>query len=197
MTPRAAAARYARALFDVAVTDRLDLERAEQELVAFAGVLKANPSLGRVLTNPAVPAPRKAAVVRELLTRSSVLPQVGRLLTLLAERDRLMLLDDLIAAFQDRVMEHHQVVRAELTTAIELPADRVAVLREGLARATGRRVHLQTRVDPSIVGGAVTRIGSTVYDGSVTGQLQRLKERLLDTDDGRRTTDDGLYEHQS
>lgn len=182
MTPRAAAARYARALFDVAVKDRLDLDRAERELAAFAGVLEANPSLGRVLTNPAVPAPRKAAVVRELVTRSSVLPQVARLLTLLAERDRLVLLDDLIAAFQERVMEHHQVVRAELTTAIELPADRVAVLREGLARATGRQVHLQTRVDPSIVGGAVTRIGSTVYDGSVTGQLQRLKERLLETE---------------
>jgi F-type H+-transporting ATPase subunit delta len=62
---------------------------------------------------------------------------------------------------------------------VELPADRVAALKTGLARATGRQVHLETRVDPSIVGGAVTRIGSTVYDGSVTTQLQKLKQQLI------------------
>jgi F-type H+-transporting ATPase subunit delta len=69
-------------------------------------------------------------------------------------------------------------VRAEVTTAIELPVERVNTLRDGLARATGRQVQLEARVDPTIIGGAVARIGSTVYDGSVTTQLQKVKDRL-------------------
>ena len=79
-------------------------------------------------------------------------------------------------------MDHHQVVRAEVTTAIALPPDRVVALQQGIARATGRQVQLETRVDPAIIGGVVTRVGSTVYDGSVTTQLQRLKEQLSATD---------------
>ena len=75
-------------------------------------------------------------------------------------------------------MEHAKIVRAEVIMAIGLPADRVAALQQGLAQATGRQVQLDTRVDPSIIGGAITRIGSTVYDGSVTRQLQKMKEAL-------------------
>jgi F-type H+-transporting ATPase subunit delta len=74
------------------------------------------------------------------------------------------------------------VVRALVTTAMELPAERVSALQRGLAAATGRTVQLEVRVDPSIVGGAVTRIGSTVYDGSVTTQLARLKQQLVAAD---------------
>jgi F-type H+-transporting ATPase subunit delta len=62
---------------------------------------------------------------------------------------------------------------------MELPAERVAALQRGLAQATGREVQLETRVDPSIIGGAITRIGSTVYDGSVTRQLEKMKEALM------------------
>ena len=132
-----------------------------------------------MLSNPAIPAPRKRAVIEQLLARGgSLAPSVGRLLTLLADRDRLVLLPDIAAAYQDRLMEHAKVVRAEVITAIGLPADRVAALQQGLGQATGRQVQLETRVDPSIIGGAITRIGSTVYDGSVTRQLQKMKEAL-------------------
>jgi F-type H+-transporting ATPase subunit delta len=133
-----------------------------------------------VFFNPAVPAPRKRAVVERLLVLSPLSPPVARLLVLLAERDRLTILEDLTRAFRERVMDHQQIVRAEVTTAITLPADRVAALQNGIARATGRKVQLETKVDPSIIGGAVTRIGSTVYDGSVVTQLQKLKETLTD-----------------
>jgi F-type H+-transporting ATPase subunit delta len=63
-------------------------------------------------------------------------------------------------------------------TAVDLPADRVAALQQGLAQATGRQVQLASRIDPSIIGGAIAKVGSTVYDGSVTRQLQRMKETL-------------------
>ena len=79
------------------------------------------------------------------------------------------------------LLDHQQVVRAELTTAEAISSEQEAQLRERLARATGRQVMLTTRVDPAILGGVVTRIGSTVYDGSLAAQLTRLRARLSST----------------
>ena len=180
MTSRAAATRYARALFDVAVKERADLHRIQRELSSFAALVAGNDALARALTNPAIPAAKKRAVVEELLRHAGdVSPVLARLLLLLADRDRLILLSEVARAYDLRLMDHEHVVRAEVVTAVPLPADRVAELRAGLGHATGRDVHLETRVDPSIVGGAVARIGSTVFDGSITRQLAKLKESLL------------------
>lgn len=182
MTPRAAAGRYARALFDVALRERLDLHAVARDLDAFAAQVNAHPDLKRALSNPAIPPARKRSVVDALLARASLAPVVSRTIALLADRDRLALLDGIRDAFRERLMDHEQVVRAQVTTAIELPADRAAALQQGIARATGRQVQLETRVDPAIMGGAVTRIGSTVYDGSITTQLQRLRRQLADVE---------------
>lgn len=179
MTSRAAAIRYARALFDVARKEA-DVDQAGRDLSAFAQLVASHDLLPRVLSNPAIPAARKRAVIEQLLARAgSVSPVVAKLLTLLADRDRLALLPDIVVAYQDRLMAHAKVVRAEVVTAIGLPGDRVSALQQGLAEATGRQVQLDTRVDPSIIGGAIARIGSTVYDGSVTRQLEKMKEALV------------------
>jgi F-type H+-transporting ATPase subunit delta len=178
MTSRGAATRYARAFFDVAQKEA-DIQRVGEELKAFNATISGHETLARVFANPAVPAARKRAVVQELLNRAgAVTPVTARLTLLLAERDRLPLLPEIVTAYETRLMEHAKVVRAELTTAIELPQERVEALRSGLANVTGRQVQLSTRVDPAIIGGAVARIGSTVYDGSVTTHLQKVKERL-------------------
>jgi F-type H+-transporting ATPase subunit delta len=178
MTSRAAGTRYARALFDVARKEA-DIEQVGRDLDGFAALVAGHDTLARVLSNPAIPAAKKRAVVNELVTRAgSLSPLVGKLLTLLADRDRLALLPEISAAYRTRLMEHAKVVRAEIVTAVELPADRVAALQLGLARATGRQVQLESRVDPSIIGGAIARVGSTVYDGSVTRQLEKMKEAL-------------------
>jgi F-type H+-transporting ATPase subunit delta len=182
MTPRAAAARYARALFDVMRKERLDSEQVLRELTDFSDLVKGHPDLMRTFANPVIPPARKRAVVEQLVARNPVLPQVGRLLMMLAERGRLSLLEDVKQAFRARVMEYRQIVEAEVTTAIPLPPDRVSALQQGIARATGWQVQLDTKVDPSIIGGAVTRIGSTVYDGSVTTQLQKLKRQLVEAE---------------
>ena len=117
--------------------------------------------------------------MEQLLARAgTITPTLSKLLLLLADRDRLALLPDLASSYEARLMEHANVVRAELTSAVDLGADRVAALHQGLERVTGRQVQLETRVDSSIIGGAVARIGSTVYDGSVTTQLQKVQERL-------------------
>jgi F-type H+-transporting ATPase subunit delta len=178
MTNRTAAARYARALFDVALKERADLVRIEQELTRLLALFQDHPELDKALLNPAVPVPRKQRVVGELTTRLALSPVVAKLAALLAERDRLVLVPDLVASYRERLLDHQKVVRAEVTTAVPLPADRASALERGLAKLTGRTVTLSTKVDPTIIGGIVARIGSTVYDGSVTRQLEKMKERL-------------------
>ena len=178
MTNKTAALRYARALLDVAVKEKADLEQIENELSQFADLLKRYPTLAKVLLNPAVPVPRKRAAVAELLAQARLSPILSKLIALLADRDRLVLLPDLLAAYRDRLLDHRHVVRAEVTTAAPVDAGRVQAIQNSLAKVTGRTVTMATKVDPSIIGGLVARIGSTVYDGSVTRQLERMKERL-------------------
>jgi F-type H+-transporting ATPase subunit delta len=179
VTHRTAAIRYARALIDVAVKEHADLSLIEGQLAEFVALVSSHANLERVLLNPAVPAPRKRAAVAELTARAKLQPVLSKLLVLLAERDRLVLLPDLVSAYRERVQAIQNVVRAEVTTAAPLAPERAQQIEQSLAKATGRTVHLSTRVDPAIVGGLVTRIGSTVYDGSVTNHLRRMKQRLL------------------
>ena len=181
MTNRTAATRYARALLDVAIQEKSDLEAIERELASFVDLFADHPALEKVLLNPAVPVPRKRAAVVELTRTAKLSPTVAKLLALLAERDRLVLLPDLLASYRDRLLDYRKVVRAEVTTAAPLAADRAKAIESSLAAMTGRTVVLDTRVDPSIIGGVVARVGSTVYDGSVTRQLQKMKERLVES----------------
>ena len=177
MIVRAIARRYAVALFDV-LGSRGDLDRAGRDLVAIAGVVNGHAQLQKVLETPAVPPSKKRGIVDALLTDSGVMPEVRRLLLLLADSDRLTLLSEISQAFADRLMELRRVVPAEVVTAVALePADREA-LAAALGRATGTQVTLTERVDPEIVGGLIARVGSLVFDGSLTRQVQRLREQL-------------------
>jgi F-type H+-transporting ATPase subunit delta len=179
MTGRAAAIRYARALFDVALKEG-DIQQVGRDLRQFSELVSSNEALSRVLSNPAIPVQKKRALVQELIARAgAVSPIVAKLLALLADRDRLNLLPDIVQSYEHRLMDHAQVVRADVVTAIALPSDRVQALQQGLSRATGRQVQLENRIDSSIIGGAVARVGSTVYDGSVMTQLEKLRQQLI------------------
>jgi F-type H+-transporting ATPase subunit delta len=181
MTNRTAANRYARALLDVAVKENQDLGAIEQQLAEFTDFLKKHPTLEKVLLNPAIPAPRKRAAVSAVIAQTKLATSLGKLLVLLAERDRLVLVPDLLAAYRDRLLDHQKVVRAEVTTAAALPADRAKALERRLAQVTGRNVTMATRVDPALIGGVVARVGSTVYDGSVAAQLQKMKQKIVES----------------
>lgn len=178
MTNRTAANRYARALFEVAQKEKVDLAEIERQLAAFTNLLTEHATLEKVLLNPAVPAPRKRAAVTELATRTKMPPVLAKLLALLADRDRLILLPDLLAAYRARLLDHQKVVRAEITTAVPLTPGRAGAIERSLAKVTGRTVTLATRVDPSLIGGIVARLGGTVYDASVTTQLQKMRRQL-------------------
>ena len=180
MTSRAAAARYARALLDVVIKERGNPEQVEQELASMAGIIGTHPELQRVLTNPAIPVTAKRGVVQELTSRVKVSPPLAKLALLLADRDRLGLLPELLDVYRERLMDHRQVVRAEVTTAVPLSQDRAAQLEKRLSELTGRRVMMTAKVDQSLIGGIVTRIGSTVYDGSVATHLETMKQKLME-----------------
>jgi F-type H+-transporting ATPase subunit delta len=178
VTARTAAVRYARALFDVALKEGGDLSEIEAQLGSFADLFNQYPTLSKVLLNPAVPASRKRSAVAELTKGAGLSPVLEKLLVLLAERDRLVLLPELVAAYRERLAEHQKIVRANVTTATPLTADRVEQIRRSLTQATGREVTLTTHVDPALIGGLVARVGGTVYDASVTTQLEKMRQRL-------------------
>jgi F-type H+-transporting ATPase subunit delta len=180
VTPRAAAARYARALLDVVLHEQGDPEQVEQELAAVAALLAQNRELHHALTNPAVPVAGKRGVITELSGRLKPSGPLGKLLLLLADRDRLALVPDLVDVYRERLMDYRQVVRAEVTTATPLPPEHASQLQRRLAELTGRTVTMTTKVDPGIIGGVVARIGSTVYDGSVATQLESMKQKLME-----------------
>lgn len=180
MTARTAANRYARALLEVSIA-QADPEQVGRELEDFVSLLTAQDAPWKLLLNPAVPAPRKKAVVAELATRAGLAPVLQRTVVMLAERDRLALLPDIVERYREHLMDHLQVARAEVTTATPLPPDRAQALERSLAAATGKQVTIVSRVDPSIVGGVVARIGSTVYDGSVARHLERIREQLSES----------------
>jgi F-type H+-transporting ATPase subunit delta len=178
VTHRTAATRYARALLDIATKEQADLSSVESDLAGFVALFDATPTLSKALLNPVVPAGRKRATVEALVARAALVPVVGKLLVLLADRDRFALLHTVLDIYRERLMEQRHIIRARVTTATPMPAAQAKSIEESLARATGRTVVLSADVDPAIVGGLVARVGSTVYDGSVTHQLQRLKQRL-------------------
>ena len=179
MSNQASANRYAKALLDVAIKEA-DPVKAEQELATFAELFASHDDLRKAMLNPAVPVTAKRAVMEQLVARVKPSKPVGKLLMLLAGRDRLELLPDLVTAYRDRLMDYQLIVRAEVVTTIALPADRAKQLERRLAEATGRTVRMTARVDPSIIGGAVARIGSTVFDGSIRTQLVKIKEILAE-----------------
>jgi len=179
MSTRASAARYARALLEVAIAES-NPETAERDLTQFVDLLPGHPDLQRLFANPAVSAGAKRGVVQQLVDRLRPVSPVGKLLVLLASHGRLELLPDLLVVYRERLREHQKVVQAEITTAMPLSPERSAQLQQRLATMTGRTVMMTTNVDQAIIGGVVARVGSTVYDGSVATQLARLRERLAE-----------------
>jgi F-type H+-transporting ATPase subunit delta len=178
MSLKTSATRYARALLDVAVTQS-DPSRVESDLTAMANLVTGNAELHVALTNPRVPEGARTALVRALAERTHIDVLVTRLLVLLAERGRLELFPAIAEAYRERLLAYRKIVRAQVTTPAPLSDERTNALRESLSRVTGREVQLDVAVDPTLIGGVVARIGSTVYDGSVRTQLQKVRRQLL------------------
>ena len=182
MTLQSIARRYATALFDVTRKNN-SLDAAQAGLVSFVALTNGSPELATVFASPAVPALKKRAVADALVAQLNVSPEIKNLIAALGDRDRLGLVADVAAAFDARVRQEKQILQADVTTAVPLSADRAAALAASLGKALGGTVTIEQHVDPSIVGGVIAKVGSLVFDGSVTRQLELMKT-VLKTDAG-------------
>ena len=150
------------------------------ELESVVTALRDNRDLNHALLSPHLPPASRLAIVRALAERSNLAPPLAKLLVLLADRGRLELLPDLVAVYRARLLAHQNIVQAAVTSAAPLSGDTLQSLERRLSDATGKQVQLTADVDPGLIGGIVTRIGSTVYDGSIRTQLHKLKQQLVD-----------------
>jgi F-type H+-transporting ATPase subunit delta len=175
-------ARYARALVDLATKPSPEItgERAAAELRAFEGVWEQSAELRNILLSPAVSAARKRAVVGALAGNLGISRIVRNFLYVVIDHRRIAEVAAMRAAFEEMLDERLGIVRVHVTSAREMTEAQRDAMGTELARATGRKVRLQHAVDPQLIGGAVARIGSTTYDGSVRGQLDDLKRRLAE-----------------
>jgi F-type H+-transporting ATPase subunit delta len=179
MSLRTSATRYAKALLDVAIKES-DPVRIEQDLGAIVAAMTEHQELGRVLTSPGTPQAARVNIIKALSARAQLQPPVAKLLALLADRGRLELLPELLAVYRERLLAHNNVIRASVTSATPLPAKRVEALAASLGELTGKKVQLDATVDPAIIGGVITRLGSTVYDGSIRTQLAKMRQQLVE-----------------
>jgi F-type H+-transporting ATPase subunit delta len=180
MTLSAVAARYANALADVvtASTSQLSPEQAVAELRSFETTLRDSAELHNALITPAVPGSRKKAVVGRIADVLKVSRVTRNFLFVLIDHRRISSLRDIIDLFEEVVDARLGYARAEVLSATELNETQRRALNSQLERLTGKQIRMRFAIDPTLIGGAVARIGSTVYDGSVRGQLATLERRL-------------------
>ena len=171
------ARRYAAALADV-VTGRDEAREVQEELSAWELMVEGNPDLLEVLRNPTIPYEQKRKVLDTLVERTRVRPTTANFLQVLLRNHRLAELREINRRFAQELDDRRGVVVAHVTTARNVPeTDRVR-LADKLSSLTGRRVRLQFDVDEELIGGVVTRVGSTVYDGSVRTKLEQIKLKM-------------------
>ena len=172
-----AANRYAKALLDVLypTTAELGLE----QLLKFSGLLSSQEQMRQLLENPTIAADRRKELFRVIAESLSYDKHVHNFLNLLIERNRLDLLSDIVSAYQKLLDEKLGIVRAKVTSAGPLDAAQQKSIAAKLEQVTGKQVLVELSVDPSLIGGVVARVGSTIYDGSIRQQLQVFKQRLI------------------
>jgi F-type H+-transporting ATPase subunit delta len=172
-------ARYARAFADVVTAERLDTTKLDQQLNDFLLTWDGSAELRELFVNPAVAAPQKIAVLDKMNVKLKLQKELRNLLAVLIKNDRIGEVGEVAAAYRTELQERQGIRSVEIVTARELSEQDRAGLTAGVGKLAGAKIQASFKLDTSILGGTVVRIGSTVYDGSVRGRLERLKEALV------------------
>ncbi len=181
--PSAVSSRYARALVDIVTGPAATEAGKDPKLVAmrlaeFHTLLAESSELRILFSTPAVAAAKKKAILAELALRLELDVLTKNFLNVLIDNDRMILLGEIAEAFDSLLDERLGVVLAEITTARTLEEAEQQQLAGALHAKTGKQVRMNFSLDPNLIGGIVARIGSTIYDGSVRGQLERIRGKL-------------------
>lgn len=171
-------ARYASAFLDVVTAAKLDTAAIERQLNDFLATWQGSRELREFFENPSIPAAQKVAILDKLNAKLGMQKELRNLVAVLIDNDRIASVADVAAAYRQLLQEKLGIHPAEIVTARELGKEERDALLLEVGKLVGGRVEATFRQDKTILGGAVVRIGSTVYDGSVRGRLERLREEL-------------------
>jgi F-type H+-transporting ATPase subunit delta len=174
---KSASLQYANALADIALAQGA-ADPAVKQLTAFGAVYSDSAELRNVLANPAVPIQEKHGVIEKISARLGASKIIRNFLFVVADHQRTHILPEIVATFQEVIRQRQGVAEAEVSSAVELSAAQKKEMTQTLTRLTGKKIETKYSLDPALLGGAVVRIGDTVYDGSVRSRLNELRARL-------------------
>ena len=173
------AARYARAFADVVTQEKLDTAELDRQMNDFLLTWDASTELRDLFVNPAVATVQKVAVLDKMNAKLGLRKELRNLLAVLIKNDRIGEVRDVVQSYRSEMQERQGIRSAEILTARELSEKDRDALVAGVGKLAGAQIQASFKLDKSILGGTVVRIGSTVYDGSVRGRLERLKDALV------------------
>ncbi len=173
------APRYAHAFAEVAAAKNIDVAVAQQQMRDFADTLKGSPDLHEVLLNPSIPEDQKLRLLDAIAGKLGMFREVRNFIAVIMDHHRLASLDEILAEYDLVTDEGSGIAEAEITTSRPLNDEDRNTLEQQVAQLAGGRVRASYHEDAALLGGAIVRIGSTVYDGSVRAQLQQLKAKLI------------------
>jgi len=172
------ASTYARAFADVVLSAHLEVNRALSELRAISSLLAQSPELCRVWENPAIPGDQKRRVLDVIAQRDGLTKQARNLVAVLIDHRRIHFLDPVIRQLEKELDARLGFAEAEIVTVRELIDTEKREFETQVGKLTGKKVRAHYAQDASLLGGATVRVGSTIYDGSVKGQLERIREEI-------------------
>jgi len=175
---KALAERYASALVDVAL-EKKQADQVKQELAAFAAMVRESDELHAFLANPSIARASKHAAIEQLVARMGASRTLRNYLFVIVDQRRAGMLIEIEQAFSALLDARQGITQATVTSAAELTAAERKEMDAALAKLTGKKVQAQFITDAALIGGAVVRIGSTIYDGSVRAQLDRMRLRMI------------------
>jgi F-type H+-transporting ATPase subunit delta len=170
---------YARAFADVVFEASLNAHKVQGQLDDFVAAWRESADLREVFLDPSFPADQKVEILDKLNARLGMATQVRNFIAVLIQHDRMNMLDDVLSEYRKEMNQRLGISEVRVTTARPLEADERRGIEQKVAALTGTQVQATYHEDKSLLGGVVVSVGSTVYDGSVKGKLDRLKEQLV------------------
>ncbi len=178
MRDRRLAVRYAKALLSV-LSDPSEAEATDAFLTSVSSAIEQSTELRTILLDPAVPREQRRKALRALAEAKNMPRTVGNFFATLVDHNRTAALPAIAEMFHVAREAGLGIVPAEMTTATPMSDEQRTRAEQAIRKLTGQKVNLTCRVDPDLIGGAVTRIGSTVYDGSLRNQLSQLRSQMV------------------
>ncbi len=174
---KSASLQYANALADVALAQGAS-ESAMKQLSDFGAAFALSAELRNFLSSPGVPRSEKHGVIEKIAARTGAGKIIRNFLFVIADHRRTHILPEIIAAFAEVIRRRQGIAEAEISSAAELSAAQKKKIAQTLERLTGKKIQAKYSLDPALLGGAVVRVGDTIYDGSVRNSLNELRARL-------------------